>query len=116
MVRRYARAPKGKRAYGNVPRNCAKNTTLLASMKPEGMGPCLVGSTTKETFEAYVEYFLAPMLREGQVAVLDNLSWHKGERVRELIEAIGRTLSATTPEDAEGWFLHCGYQVEAQGL
>ena len=44
MRRRYARAPKGERAYGSVPRNRAKNTTLLASMGVEGMGPCLVWS------------------------------------------------------------------------
>ncbi|MDQ5828503.1 MAG: transposase [Actinomycetota bacterium] len=28
MTRLYARAPKGKRAYGKVPRNRGKNTTL----------------------------------------------------------------------------------------
>jgi transposase len=63
-------------------------------MKPEGMGPCLAveGSTTKEIFEAYVEHFLAPTLQEGQVVVLDNLGAHKGERVRELVEARGAQL------------------------
>jgi transposase len=40
-------------------------------------------------FEAYVEQVLAPTLRRGQVVVLDNLSAHKGERVRELIEGKG---------------------------
>jgi transposase len=79
---------------GACPRNRGKNTTLLASMKPEGMGPCLAveGSTTKEIFEAYVEHFLAPTLQEGQVVVLDNLGAHKGERVRELVEARGAQL------------------------
>jgi hypothetical protein len=43
-----ARAPKGERAFGRVPRNRGKNTTLLASMGLEGMGPCLAveGGTT----------------------------------------------------------------------
>ncbi len=56
-------------------------------MSLEGMGPSMAieGSTTKEVFEAYVEHFLAPTLREGQVRVMDNLSAHKGERVRKLI-------------------------------
>jgi transposase len=39
--------------------------------------------------EAYVERVLAPTLRAGQVLVMDNLSAHKGERVRELIEHRG---------------------------
>ena len=32
MTRRRARAPKGKRAYGKVPRNRGKNTTLIAAI------------------------------------------------------------------------------------
>ena len=26
-----------------------------------------------------------------------------------LVEAMGRALDAVTPEDATGWFAHCGY-------
>ena len=83
-----ARAPKGERAYGKAPRTRGKNTTLLASMGVEGMGPCLTveGGTTKAVFEFYVERVLAPKLRPGQVVVMDNLSAHKGERIRKLLE------------------------------
>ena len=81
----------GKRAYCSVPRNRGKNTTLLASMSVEGMGPTLAveGATDREVFEAYVEEVLAPSLRSGQIVVMDNLSAHKGHRVRELIEERG---------------------------
>jgi len=60
-------------------------------MTLRGMGPCLAveGSTTREVFEAYLEHVLAPTLRAGQVVVMDNLSSHKGSRVRELIEGRG---------------------------
>jgi transposase len=88
----YAYAPKGERAYCKVPRNRGKNLTLIASMTfDEGIGECLVieGSTTGAIFEGYVENFLAPTLREGQIVIMDNLKAHKGERVRELIEARG---------------------------
>ena len=155
-----ARAPKGERAFGKAPRNRGKNTTLLASMGAGGMGPSLAveGGTTKEVFEAYVELVLAPSLWSGQTIVMDNLSAHKGDKVRELVEArgcevlylpsyspdfspieeafsklkallrraqartketlvaaIGLALDAITPEDARGWFGHCGYTV-AQSL
>jgi DDE superfamily endonuclease len=76
MTRLYARAPKGVRAYGSVPRNRGKNTTLIASMTLEGaMGEAMAveGSTKAFVFEAYVEYFLAPTLKEGQIVVMDNL-------------------------------------------
>jgi transposase len=71
-----------------VPRNRGLNTTLLSSMTMEGIGPSLVveGATTKAVFEAYVEWVLSPMLCPGQVVVMDNLTAHKGERVRKLIE------------------------------
>ena len=57
-------------------------------MTLSGMGPSLAveGATTRAVFEAYVEKVLAPSLRCGQVVVMDNLTAHKGERVRELIE------------------------------
>ncbi len=35
------------------------------------------GATTKEVFEAYVEHFLAPTLKPGQLVVMDNLGAHR---------------------------------------
>jgi transposase len=67
------------------------NLTLLASITAEGMGPCLgvEGPTTRAVFEAYLQRVLAPSLQPGQVVVMDNLSSHKGSRVRELVEGRG---------------------------
>ena len=50
------------------------------------------GGTDALAFETYVEHFLAPSLREGQVVVLDGLGAHRTEKVRELIEARGADL------------------------
>ena len=61
----YGYSAKGARVRLKVPRNRGKNTTLLASMSTEGMGPCLAvegSSTTAEVFEAYLEHSLAPEL------------------------------------------------------
>ncbi len=72
---------------------------MLASMSAEGMGPCLAveGSTTREVFEVYLEHSLAPALRPGQVVVMDNLSAHKGGRVRKLVEERGCELVYLPP-------------------
>ncbi len=93
----YARAPRGTRAYGRIPRNTEKNTTLIAAMTTTGMGPAMLleGATDTAAFEVYVEHVLAPELRPGPVVVIDNLSAHKRERVRTLLEARG----------CELWFL-----------
>jgi transposase len=92
-------SPKGRRAYAQVPRNRGANTTLLASMSLEGMGPCLAveGATTTTVFEAYVEKVLVPSLRGGQIVVVDNLGSHKSERVRELVEGRGCQLLFLPP-------------------
>ncbi len=95
MTRLRARAPKGKRAYGKVPRNRGKNTTLIAAITLEGaMGESMSveGGTDALAFESYVEHFLAPSLSEGQVVVLDGLGAHRTDRVEELIEARGADL------------------------
>ena len=90
----YAWAKKGQRAYCSVPRNRGSNTTVLSSMTLEGMGPSLTveGATTSVVFETYVEQVLAPSLRRGQVVVMDNLSAHKGGRIRDLTSK-GRVVS-----------------------
>jgi transposase len=87
----YAWSRRGERAHCSAPRNWGKNVTLLSSMTLSGMGPCLAveGPTTKAVFETYLEWVLAPSLGPGQVVVMDNLSSHKGPRVRQLLEARG---------------------------
>ncbi len=157
----YAWAPKGERAHWAVPRNRGPNTTVLSSMSMEGMGPSLAveGATTAVVFEAYVEKVLTPNLQSGQVVVMDNLSAHKGDRVRELIEgrgcqllylppyspdfnhieqafskikgllrkaearsredlvdALGKAISAISANDARGFLEHCGYAMPVQSL
>ena len=95
----YAWSRRGERARCSVPRNRGPNTTLLSSMRLEGMGPSLAvqGTTNAEVFEVYVEKVLAPSLRRGQLVVMDNLSSHKGKRVRELIEERGCELVYLPP-------------------
>lgn len=95
----YAYAPVGERAFLEIPRNRGKYTTLLTSFHAEGMGPSMAveGATTREVFEAYVEHFLAPTLRPGQIVVMDNLGAHRPKRVRELIEEAGCELIYLPP-------------------
>jgi transposase len=95
----YAWSRRGERASGSAPRNWGKNVTLLSSITAEGIGPCLAveGATTREVFEAYLERVLAPSLGPGQVVVMDNLSAHKGGRVREIVEGRGAELLYLPP-------------------
>lgn len=97
LTPRYGRAPRGQRATGRVPRNTERNTTLIAALTTTGMGAAMLleGATDTAAFEIYVEHFLLPTLAPGTIVVIDNLSAHKRERVRTLIEGQG----------CEVWFL-----------
>lgn len=94
MTRRYGRAPRGERAVGQVPRNYGPNLSLIASLRLAGAGPAMTlpGAVDAEAFVVYVREVLVPALRPGDLVVMDNLSVHKDERVRPLIDGAGATL------------------------
>lgn len=91
MTRRRARAPRGQRAMGVVPRNHGPNVTLLATLTPTGIDAPYVqeGATDRALFTAYVEQVLVPSLHSGQTVILDNLNVHQGHQIRQQIEAAG---------------------------
>ena len=99
MTRLYGWAPHDQRASGSVPRNHGKNVTLVAALTPDGLQtPWMIeGAMDTETFEWYITQQLAPTLRPGQVVVLDNLSAHKAESIREAIAARGCSLLFLPP-------------------
>src|SRR3712207_9425275 len=91
MTRRRARARRGERARGRVPRNRGPVTTLLAGLSLAGMvTPMTVeGGTDTAVFARYVEHFLLPALRPGQIVVVDNVRAHKPDRIPAPTEAGG---------------------------
>lgn len=96
---RYAWAPRGQRAHGQVPRNWGKNTTLVADLTLGGLlAPWTIeGAMTTDAFEVYVRRQLCPLLREGDIVLMDNLSVHKGGGIRQAIEDRGATLIFLPP-------------------
>jgi transposase len=99
LTRLYGWAPHDQRAIGSVPRNRGKNTTLVAALTPEGLqAPWTIeGAMDTAAFERYAEEVLGPTLRPGQIVVLDNLSVHKAESIRQAIERRGCKLLFLPP-------------------
>ena len=99
MTPRYARAPRGERAYGRVPHNWGDNVTLVATLTPHGPGPAMTptGALAGPAFLAYVRALLVPALVPGQTVVLDNRAVHKRAAARRLIEARGCRLLFLPP-------------------
>lgn len=99
MTRLRGRAPVGERLVAKVPHGHWKTTTLIAALDHQGMrcSMTLDGAVNREAFESYVRQILIPCLSPGDIVVMDNLSSHKGARVKELIESAGATLLYLPP-------------------
>ena len=99
MARRFGRAPKGERLRAAVPHGHWKTTTFVAGLRLEGLVAPFVfdGPINAVSFEAYVEQFLVPELKAGDIVVMDNLSSHKRPKVAALIEAAGASLLYLPP-------------------
>ncbi len=91
MTRLYARAPRGQRVHATVPGGNWKMLTILGAMDHNGMLAAMTveAATDSDVFFAYLENVLCPKLRPGHVVVMDNLSVHKVDGVRQRIEATG---------------------------
>ena len=99
MTRLRGRAPRGQRLIDKTPHGHWKTTPLIAALGISGLRCSTVvdGAVNGDTFEAFVEQVLVPDLRPGDVVVMDNLSSHKRQRIRELIEDAGARLVFLPP-------------------
>jgi len=99
MARTRGRAPRGQRLRAAVPHGHWKTTTFVAGLRQDGIVAPFVldGPINRHAFETYVARVLVPELRPGDLVVMDNLSSHKGPRVRKLIEAAGASLRYLPP-------------------
>jgi transposase len=99
MARLRGRARKGERLRAGIPHGHWKTTTFVAGLRLTGMVAPMVldGPINRIAFQAYVEQVLVPTLKPGNIAIMDNLSSHKGPAVRQAIEAAGATLLYLPP-------------------
>lgn len=99
MTRLRGRSLRGQRLVEKVPHGHWKTTTLIAALDRCGMrcSMMLDGPVNRAAFEVFVQKILCPSLKPGDIVVMDNLSSHKGERVKQLIESAQATLLYLPP-------------------
>lgn len=99
MARSRARGPRGERVVCKTPHGHWKTMSTVAAMSATGIVTAVVydGAVDAEAFVGFVEQFLAPALRPGQVLVLDNLSAHQNPEVDRLVEAAGARVLRLPP-------------------
>lgn len=99
MARTHGRAPRGERCRASIPHGHWKTTTFVGALTLGGMtAPWVIdGAMDGEMFLLWVQTQLVPVLRSGDVVILDNLPAHKPTAVRETIEAAGAAMAFLPP-------------------
>jgi putative transposase len=94
ITRLYGRAPQGEPLTQKVLHGNWKTVTFIAALRHDRVTAPFVleGAMNGETFKAYVEQFLAPTLKKGDIVFMDNASVHMAEGVEEAIAAKGAIL------------------------
>lgn len=91
--------PRGRRLVARVPHGHWRTLTFLAALRADAItAPCLFdGPINGESFLRYVEQFLVPTLKPGDVVVMDNLGSHKAAAIRQALRAAGARLIYLPP-------------------
>jgi transposase len=77
-----------------VPHGHWRTQTFLAALRSDAItAPCLLnGPINGESFLSYVEQFLLPTLKPGDVVIMDNLGSHKAQAIRRTLKSAGARL------------------------
>ncbi|MCT7975682.1 IS630 family transposase [Laspinema olomoucense] len=99
MLRLYARALVGKRAYGSKPTKRGKNVSMIAAISLSKIitSVNLLGAADGVTFESFIVNKLVPNLWEGACVVLDNSTIHQGEEIEKAMIEAGAKLIYLPP-------------------
>ncbi len=95
----YAWGPKGQRVYDMKRGSRSQCLTIIAALNQGKIIAPFVfeGTCNREVMEAYLVEQLVPVLCAGQVVVCDNASFHKGGKIKQIIEDAGCILVYLPP-------------------
>jgi transposase len=99
MQRTHGRAAPGERVVTKVPHGHWKMISTIAAMSIDGIiaSGSFDGATDTELFLTFVREALLPMLKLGQVVVMDNLPAHKSPHIDQLVESVGARVLRLPP-------------------
>jgi len=91
LTRQRGRSQRGQRVHAQAPQGHWQTTTMIGALRIDGTTACMTldGATDTESFRAYVQQVLSPMLQPKDVVIMDNLSPHKSEPTLEWIRRAG---------------------------
>jgi len=95
----YARAPPGKKVFADIKGGKKQRISLIAAYGQQRIVAPMrfEGYCNTEVFNAWLEQCLIPELKKGQTVILDNASFHKSAKTKELIENAGCNIKYLPP-------------------
>lgn len=99
MTRLHGWSTVGQRLVEKVPFGHWKTMTFIAGLRCDGLCAPIVfdGPINGQSFLAWVKQSLVPILKPGDIVVLDNLGSHKSQVIRKTIRAAGAKLIFLPP-------------------
>lgn len=84
----YAYSAIGKRHYEAHSGHYTKRISMIGGLhNGKFIAPFMFqGHCNLEVFECYLEKILVPILQKGMTLIIDNASFHKSSKIKELIE------------------------------
>jgi len=91
MTRLRGWSPRGLPLVDKVPHGHWRTLTFLAALRCDRIEAPLVldGTINGRSFTAWIEQFLLPTLKSGDIVIMDNLGSPKGRPIRQLIRSVG---------------------------
>lgn len=89
LYRPYARAPRHQRVYDDISgKRISPRISMIAAYCDRSLSAPFRfdGYTDSKVFNLWVETCLVPVLKPGQIVIMDNATFHKSNTTRDLIE------------------------------
>lgn len=95
----YGWSRKGVLVYGEVSgKRYDRESFVAAKIENRVIAPfCYKGTCNTLLFNRWVEKILCPLLSPGQIVIMDNATFHKSAKTKELIKNAGCTLKFLPP-------------------
>ncbi len=94
LTRLFGRAAPGERVQEAIPKNYGQSTSVVSVIGVTGVETTMLveGAVDTLVFNAFCENFVRPVLRTGDVLVLDNLGAHRASRVEDIAARCGASV------------------------
>ena len=84
----YGYSPKGERCYALKSGKRTERVSWITALREKSLFAPLTfeGSCNRNLFEAWLKNCLIPQLNPGDIIIIDNATFHKGEAIKEIVE------------------------------